>query len=159
MSETTRRGVLAGAAGIAAVSALSACGGGSSNNTTGSSGSSGGGATTGAATTPGAATTSAGANSGSGAIAQKSDIPLGGGKIFATKDLVITQPTSGDFKGFSATCTHMGCTVATVENGTIDCPCHGSKYSVTDGSVKNGPAPRPLAPKQLKIEGDSISLA
>jgi Rieske Fe-S protein len=52
----------------------------------------------------------------------------------------------------------MGCTVNQVQNGTIDCPCHGSQYSISTGAVVAGPAPRPLPAKQIKVSGDSIIL-
>ena len=71
----------------------------------------------------------------------------------------MTQPTKGEFKGFSATCTHMGCTVDKVADGTIDCPCHGSKYSVTDAHVVHGPAPKPLPAKNIKVANGKITLA
>jgi Rieske Fe-S protein len=96
---------------------------------------------------------------GGGGEIKTGDIPVGGGKVFDEQGLVITQPTAGQFKGFSATCTHQGCTVGSVSNGTINCPCHGSTYSIEDGSVKNGPATRGLAAKNVKVEGDSITLA
>ncbi|MGW7682973.1 Rieske (2Fe-2S) protein [Kribbella sp. NPDC054772] len=86
------------------------------------------------------------------------EIPVGGGKIFASRQAVVTQPVKGTFKGFSSICTHLGCPVASVSNGTINCDCHGSKYSIKDGSVEAGPAPRPLPPKPLKISGDTITL-
>lgn len=133
MSEATRRAVLAGAAGLGAAAALAACGGG---------GGDGGGDTA----DPG------------GPLAKTSDIPVGGGKVFAEQNIVVTQPTAGTFKGFTATCTHQGCTVESVSNGTISCPCHFSEYSIVDGSVKGGPAPRGLAAKPLKVEGDSITV-
>jgi Rieske Fe-S protein len=87
------------------------------------------------------------------------EIPVGEGKIFDQSQVVVTQPVKGTFKAFSSTCTHQGCQVTTVANGTIDCPCHGSKYSVKDGSVVAGPAPRPLPPKQITVSGDSITLS
>lgn len=74
------------------------------------------------------------------AVAPTSDIPSGGGKIFGEYDLVVTQPTPGAFAAFSATCTHQGCLVASVEGGTINCPYHGSRFAITDGTVTNGPA-------------------
>jgi Rieske Fe-S protein len=70
---------------------------------------------------------------------------------------VVTQPTAGVFKGFSATCTHAGCTVNKIAEGTIDCPCHGSKYNL-DGSVAKGPAPKPLPAENITVQGDSIIL-
>jgi Rieske Fe-S protein len=91
-------------------------------------------------------------------LGKTEEIPVGEGKIFDQNQVVVTQPVKGTFKAFSSTCTHQGCQVTTVANGTIDCPCHGSKYSVKDGSVVAGPAPRPLPPKQITISGDSITL-
>jgi Rieske Fe-S protein len=91
-------------------------------------------------------------------LGKTEEIPVGEGKIFDQNQVVVTQPVKGTFKAFSSTCTHEGCQVTTVANGTIDCPCHGSKYSVKDGSVVAGPAPRPLPPKQIKVSGDSITL-
>ncbi|MGW2560299.1 Rieske (2Fe-2S) protein [Streptomyces sp. NPDC001514] len=87
-----------------------------------------------------------------------SEVPDGGGKVFKKQKVVVTQPTKGDFKAFTAVCTHQGCLVDKVENGTIDCPCHGSKFRITDGSVARGPAQRPLAPKQITVTGNQIRL-
>ncbi|MEV5983061.1 Rieske (2Fe-2S) protein [Streptomyces sp. NPDC052114] len=91
-------------------------------------------------------------------LAKTSDIPVGGGKIFKDRKVVVTQPESGDFKAFSAVCTHEGCIVSTVSGGTINCPCHGSKYRVADASVAGGPAPRPLPPEKITVTGKSITL-
>jgi Rieske Fe-S protein len=84
---------------------------------------------------------------------------VGGGQILTGPKIVVTQPTAGAFKAFTAVCTHQGCTVGTVANGTIDCPCHGSKFSIKDGSVVNGPATRPLAAIAIKVDGTSIEEA
>ncbi|WP_199551265.1 Rieske (2Fe-2S) protein [Streptomyces sp. N35] len=92
-------------------------------------------------------------------LAKTSDIEVGGGKVFEAEKVVVTQPAAGDFKAFSAVCTHSGCTVANVEGGTINCACHGSKYALDDASVQGGPAPSPLAPRQINVKGDSITLA
>lgn len=78
--------------------------------------------------------------------------------IFSAKQVVVTQPAAGEFKAFSAVCTHMGCIVNQISNQTIDCPCHGSQYSITTGAVVAGPAPRPLPAKQIKVSGGSIFL-
>ncbi|WP_406167141.1 Rieske (2Fe-2S) protein [Streptomyces sp. NBC_00996] len=93
------------------------------------------------------------------ALAKTSDIPVGGGKIFKDRKVVVTQPKKDEFKCFSAICTHQGCTVSKVADGTIDCPCHGSKYRITDASVVAGPAPRPLPAKKITVDGNSIRLA
>lgn len=94
-----------------------------------------------------------------GPIAATADIPVGGGKIFAEKGVVVTQPTAGAFKAFSATCTHQGCLVETVEGGTINCPCHGSSFAIADGAVAGGPAPAPLASRAITVSGTTITLA
>jgi Rieske Fe-S protein len=91
-------------------------------------------------------------------LATTSDIPAGGGTVIAGKKVVVTQPVPGSFAAFSAICTHQGCTVNKVANGTIDCPCHGSKFAIADGSVVHGPASRPLTRRQITVSGDAIVL-
>ena len=90
-----------------------------------------------------------------GAIAKTADVPVGSGVI--VDDVVVTQPTAGVFKGFSSSCTHKGCAVNKVADGTIDCPCHGSKFNL-DGTVAKGPASKPLESKAVSVQGDSIVL-
>jgi Rieske Fe-S protein len=114
------------------------------------------------ATEPSAAGTSGGATGGSSGAGgplsvKETEIPVGSGKIFPDAQTVITQPQKGEFKAFSAICTHQGCVVDTVTN-TINCPCHGSKYSITDGSVVNPPAPQPLPAKTIKVKGDTLTV-
>lgn len=112
------------------------------------------------ASAPSPATSSASAAAPAGdALTTTKDVPVGGGTIFKEQKLVVTQPTAGQFKCFSAVCTHSGCTVGSVSNGTIDCPCHGSKFNVADGSVAKGPATKPLPEQAIKVDGDSITLA
>jgi Rieske Fe-S protein len=84
------------------------------------------------------------------------DVPVGGGIIMQDAAYVVTQPTAGTFKAFSKVCTHQGCTVASVSNGHINCACHGSTFSATDGSVVNGPAKTPLAETKVTLSGDSL---
>lgn len=88
-----------------------------------------------------------------------SDIPVGGGTIFPDEKVVVTQPTQGDFKAFSAVCTHAGCPVATVADGTIQCPCHGSRFSIEDGAVEDGPAPDPLPAVPIRVKDGEIRIA
>ncbi|MFF0433407.1 Rieske (2Fe-2S) protein [Streptomyces sp. NPDC004327] len=132
MSGVARRTVVAaaGTAGLAA--ALAACGGGD-----------GGGKQVVEENAP---------------LAKTGDIPVGGGKVLADQGVVITQPKAGEFLAFSAHCTHQGCTVGGVTDGVIVCPCHQSKFSASDGSVKQGPATRPLEPTPIEVSGDTIRL-
>lgn len=83
------------------------------------------------------------------------DVPVGGGVILTDPKLVVTQPAKGDFRAFSSTCTHRGCTVTTVSE-TINCACHGSVYSLEDGSVQGGPAPAPLPETAVKVQSGQV---
>lgn len=92
-------------------------------------------------------------------VADIDEIPVDGGKILPDDGgTVITQPSAGIYKAFTATCTHAGCTVATVANNQIMCPCHGSIFSAQDGTVVQGPASRPLAAKPVAVFADRIYL-
>ncbi|AEY88044.1 iron sulfur protein [Streptomyces hygroscopicus subsp. jinggangensis 5008] len=134
---------VAGAAGLAA--ALTACGSGDDSSGTADTGSATGG--------------SAQDGAGGTALARTADIPEGGGKIFKDQGVVVTQPSAGTYKAFSSKCTHQGCAVGSVANGVIVCPCHNSEFSVTDGSVKKGPATQPLPAAKITVSGDEITLA
>ncbi|MEV4005754.1 Rieske (2Fe-2S) protein [Actinomadura sp. NPDC049753] len=135
----TRRGLLIGA-GLAGVAGLAAACGGSGDD--------GGGAGSG------------GDGGGAGAaLASVGEIPVGGGKVFEDAKVVVCQPRQGEFTAFSATCTHRGCSVGSVSGGTINCPCHGSKFKITDGSVASPPADEPLAAKKVTVQGGKIMLA
>lgn len=144
-SNTARRTVLAAGAAVLAGGTLAACGSDTEKPDTGSD--------TGSASTP-----------QTGALAEplvkSSAVPVGGGMVLKEQKVVVTQPTAGSFRCFSAVCPHQGCLVDKVENGTIDCPCHGSKFKVADGAVAHGPALKPLAEKKITVspEGE-ISLA
>ena len=87
-----------------------------------------------------------------------SEIPVGGGKIYAAARVVVTQPARGQYEGFSAVCTHVGCILSEVADGTIDCPCHGSEFKITNGAVVTGPAPSPLPKKQIKVVDGQVVL-
>jgi Rieske Fe-S protein len=87
-----------------------------------------------------------------------SEIPVGGGKIYTAAKVVVTQPERGQYRAFSAVCTHVGCIMSMVADGTIDCPCHGSEFTITTGAVVTGPAPAPLPKKQITIENGMVVL-
>ncbi|ATO17365.1 Rieske (2Fe-2S) protein [Micromonospora sp. WMMA2032] len=148
----TRRTLLAGAGAVGAAVVLAGCG--DDDATPGLAPTSGG--------PPGATATGdagGGDRDSSAPLARTTDIPVGGGAIYASKGVVITQPEAGQFKAFDPICTHQGCPVSNVDGGTINCTCHNSRFSISDGSVKQGPATKPLAAKEIKVEGDQITLA
>ncbi|MET9963430.1 Rieske (2Fe-2S) protein [Streptomyces sp. NPDC006326] len=150
MGDTTRRRtILAAGAATVAGGILSGCGNDGPADASGAPSDAPG-------STGGAAP--AGGGAAGKALAQTSEIPVGGGKVFKDQKVVVTQPKAGEFKAFSATCTHQGCSVATVADGNIVCPCHQSMFKVTDGTVAGGPATRPLPAAKITVQGDSISL-
>jgi Rieske Fe-S protein len=138
---TTRRALLLGAGAIGAAGVLAACGSSSPTTTNPGNGGNGGGAP--ASPQP----------------VKVSDVPVGGGAIFADQNFVVTQPTAGQFKAFSATCTHQQCLVSRIQGDKIICPCHGSQYNIADGSVAVGPATRPLPARTATVTGDTITVS
>ena len=144
----SRRAVLAGGCGAACAVALTACAG------YGPGGPAPAPAPAPAPGQPGPAPAGA-----APALAAVADVPVGGGVVLAAQGLVVTQPQAGTFKAFSATCTHQGCAVNEVKGGTINCPCHGSRFAVADGAPTAGPAKKPLPETAVTVQGSSIVLA
>ncbi|SRR6266545_1187750 len=155
-----RRTVLRGAAVIglagAAAPLIAACGG---DDAAGSGSTTSTAPSTAPASSAPASSAPASSSGGAGSLGPASEVPVGGGKIYGDAKVVVTQPTAGQYKGFTAVCTHQGCIVGTVEGGTINCPCHGSKYKIADGSVVSGPAPAPLAAVAVTVQGGEIHTA
>ena len=111
-----------------------------------------------AATASSAASAAGSAPAGSVSLTPVADVPVGGGVILPDAAVVVTQPEAGTIKGFSAICTHQGCLVGSVVDNEIICPCHGSKFSGTDGAVITGPATQPLAPAAVAVDGGNVVL-
>lgn len=141
MTQVSRRTVTGLATAGLSLPLLAACGGGDEPSTVTDPGSGGG------------------SSGGGGALAATSDIEVGGGTIFADQEVVITQPSEGEFKAFNSTCTHQGCPVQSVSDGSINCDCHNSRFSIEDGSVQGGPASSPLEEVAITVTGDQITLA
>jgi nitrite reductase/ring-hydroxylating ferredoxin subunit len=146
MSGPSRRAVVAAAGAAGLTVALTACGSEDKASDPHGATNDGGGS-------------SPEAGAGGAALAKTADIPEGSGKIFKDEKVVVSQPTAGDYKAFSTKCTHRNCPMVDLKDDIISCTCHGSQFSVLDGSVKKGPAVEPLAAKQISVEGDSITLA
>ena len=125
---------------------VSACGGGDGGTTT----------TGGSSAGSGSPTSGASSSEAGGALVATSKVPVNGGVILDAKKIVETQPTEGTFKAFTAVCTHQACLVGSVKDGVISCPCHGSAFSATDGSVQNGPATKPLGEIAISVQGGEV---
>ncbi|MEV1046207.1 Rieske (2Fe-2S) protein [Streptomyces sp. NPDC049916] len=147
-----RRTVFA-AVGMAGVSAaVTACGGSKSSEDSGTPGDAG-------RVEESGSDSGKGEGAGGQVLAAASEIPEGGGVVFAEQKVVVTQPQPGEFKAFSSTCTHQGCAVKDVSDGTITCPCHNSTFDAATGSPTGGPATQPLPERRITVDGDSIRLA
>lgn len=143
----SRRTVLATAGATSVALSLAACGG-----------SSGGGPSDGQSQGAGDQPTDRSGEPGGndGVLVKTSEVPEGGGKILEEQKVVVTQPSAGEFKAFSAVCTHQGCLVTSVADGTINCPCHGSRFAVGDGSVAQGPATQALPAVGVSVKGGAV---
>lgn len=85
-------------------------------------------------------------------------VAVGSGVVYDGPKVVVTQPTQGDVRGFTAVCPHQGCLVSEVTNNEILCPCHGSLFSAEDGAVLTGPATSGLAPVDVSVVDDQVVL-
>ena len=148
-----RRRVIAAAAGLAAGGAVAGCSGSPAQTPPPPQTGPPTDAQAGSAAAPPTAAGSTGTELG-----PASDVPVGGGKVFESLEVVVTQPVAGRFVGLTAVCTHTGCIVDKVADGLIECPCHGSRYRL-DGTVAGGPAPRALPARPVTVVDGSIVLS
>ncbi|MBX6391783.1 MAG: Rieske (2Fe-2S) protein [Frankia sp.] len=89
-------------------------------------------------------------------LAGLDQVPVNGGLVLSGPRIVLTRDSGGTVRGFSAVCTHQGCIVAGVSNGTINCNCHGSKFNPTNGAVVTGPATRALPPVAVAVQNNAV---
>lgn len=128
MTPASRRGLLNGAGAAIGAACLGACG-----------------------------QTSKTPSTGAGTIAA-ADVPVGSGVVVGDTYYIVTQPTAGVFKAFNRACTHAGCPINKVADKEMICTCHGSKFSITDGSVLAGPAQTPLPEVKVTKSGDTLTI-
>ena len=150
-----RRTLIGAAAVVAGVPVLAACG----EDEPASGGSTSGTDTESSSPSPSASESSSAAEGGAAALASTADVPVGGCFVVGAAKVVITQPSEGDFRAFSAVCTHQGCPVSSSSDGVIPCNCHGSTFALEDGAVLDGPATRPLEAVEITVDGDAITMA
>jgi cytochrome b6-f complex iron-sulfur subunit len=73
---------------------------------------------------------------------------------FGSKPAIVVRTSDGDFRAFTAVCTHLECTVQyKPETAQIWCACHNGLYDLT-GNVVSGPPPRPLESFKVKLRGE-----
>jgi len=109
--------------------------------------------------TGGAAASSPPSAAGGQALVAVAEVPVGGGVVLDEPAIVVTQPSDGTLKAFTAICPHQGCPVSEVTDGEIVCPCHGSTFSIVDGAVIQGPAPEGLAAEPIAVRDGTVTLA
>lgn len=143
-AQYSRRIVFSGLGALGVAAALAGCGSGGSGSS--------------APSDTSVPTTSSAGTAGE-VLVPTSEVPVGGGVVLTDKQLVITQPTAGEFKAFTSKCTHQGFDVGKVEDGTITCLRHGSTFDAATGEVAGGPAAAPLAEAPIKVEGANVVAA
>ena len=89
---------------------------------------------------------------------QAAEVPVGGGKILADANYLVTQPAAGQYKAFTKLCPHALCPVTSITGGEIVCQCHGSRFSISDGSVTKGPASKGLGDAKVSLEGKTLTV-
>jgi cytochrome b6-f complex iron-sulfur subunit len=90
-----------------------------------------------------------------------SQIETDSGKIikFGTVPVILIRTAAGEVRAFSATCTHLDCTVQYRKDfGTIWCACHNGKYDLNGRNI-SGPPPRPLDEFRVVVQGDDILIS
>lgn len=101
-----------------------------------------------------------GEGSGDEVIAQESEVSPGSAVEFTDGGgtAVLVHLENGDFAAYSAVCTHQGCDVAyNQDEGTLDCPCHGSVFDPANGaSVESGPAGQPLPEIPVEVRNGEV---
>jgi Rieske Fe-S protein len=86
------------------------------------------------------------------------DIPANGAEIFrfGSKPGILIRTTAGEFRAFSATCTHLGCIVQYRSDiGHIWCACHNGHFDLNGRNIE-GPPPKPLEAFVVNVRGDQI---
>ena len=90
--------------------------------------------------------------------AKLSEVPINSGKIFkfGNKPGILVRTAAGEFKAFSAVCTHLECIVQyRSETKQIWCACHNGQYNLNGKNI-GGPPPRPLEEFKVNTRGDDI---
>jgi Rieske Fe-S protein len=75
---------------------------------------------------------------------------------FGSRPALLIRTESGEFRAFSAVCTHLNCTVQyNDQSRQIWCACHNGLFDL-NGKVAGGPPPRPLEQFAVHVQGDEV---
>jgi Rieske Fe-S protein len=78
---------------------------------------------------------------------------------FGNKPVIMIRTAGGEVKAFSATCTHLDCTVQYRKDlGVIWCACHNGRYDLTGRNIA-GPPPRPLEEYRVTVQEGEILIS
>jgi cytochrome b6-f complex iron-sulfur subunit len=92
------------------------------------------------------------------AAAKMGELAPNAAKIFkfGNAPAILVNTQDGKLLAFSATCTHLTCTVTyETATGTLYCPCHNGRFDMA-GNVISGPPPRPIETYMVEVEGEDI---
>jgi cytochrome b6-f complex iron-sulfur subunit len=93
-------------------------------------------------------------------IGNVNDMAKDSGKIikFGSKPVLVIRLENGNYRAFSATCTHLGCIVQYRKDfGQIYCACHNGRYDLNGKNV-SGPPPAPLQKYNVSLKGDDVMI-
>ena len=94
-------------------------------------------------------------------IVREADVAPGAAVEFTDEETsqqaILVHLESGDFRAYSAICTHRACTVNYSSSGELACPCHGSVFDSANGAaVIEGPAKRPLPEIPVEVRNGEV---
>jgi 3-phenylpropionate/trans-cinnamate dioxygenase ferredoxin subunit len=101
------------------------------------------------------------AGAGFMAVSRADELEEGFMRTFKVLDAKIAVANvGGTFYAFGDTCTHLQCSLAegALEEATVTCRCHGSRFDVTSGAVPQGPAQEPVETYETRVEDGSLKI-
>jgi Rieske Fe-S protein len=95
------------------------------------------------------------------AVGKTKEFPPNSARVvrFGARPAIVVRLPAGDFRAFSAVCTHLQCTVQyRADLEAIWCACHNGRFDLAGRNV-GGPPPRPLDPLEVAVRGDDVVLS
>ncbi|MGK5628726.1 Rieske (2Fe-2S) protein [Streptomyces sp. URMC 123] len=84
------------------------------------------------------------------------EVPVGGARLYREQRLLVSRPAEGEYRAFSAVCTHQRCVLDKIEGTEANCPCHRSRFDATSGKVLQGPAVAALPPIPVTVRDGNL---